>query len=123
MRRNGISLYFIFALFFIFSLCFVIQANAYLSNIPAYTRPYWTLYNYPLGIQNTYGFSGQYGPYGLYGSSWGLYGGVYPWGSGAWGLYGGLYGGYGLYGGIYGLYGGAYPGLGLYGGLYGPGWW
>lgn len=110
MKRNGISLYYIIAIVFAFSLCFVIQANAYIGGgYPFYTYPYWTLYNYPLGIQNTYGFPRQYGLYGLYG--------------GAWGPYGGLYGGYGLNGGLYGLYGGAYSPWGLYGGLYGLGWW
>lgn len=110
MRKNGISLYCIFVLIIAFSLYFVIQANAYIGGYPSYTYPYWTLYNYPLGIQNTYGSPRQYGLYGLYGGAWGLYGG-------AWGLYGGS---------AYpwrGLYGGAYPSWGLYGGLYGLGWW
>lgn len=117
MRRNRISLYLIFALFFIFCLCLVIQANAYIGGYPFYTYPYWSLYNYPLGIQNTSGFPGQSGLYGPYG-------GAYPWwGGGAWGPYAGAYPGWGLYGGAWGLYGGAYPGWGLYGGLYGLGWW
>ena len=117
MTRKRIYLCFIFALVFAFSLCFIIQANAYIGGYPVYTYSYWTLYNYPLGIQNTYGFSGQYGLYGLYGGTYpwsGLYGGAYPWsgqyGIGAWGLYGGAYPPWGLYGG-------------LYGGLYRPGWW